>query len=150
MQSHYPKLFKEGLLVIKAKMMKIFYSNYKPICEKIVQLNHKIRFVGIINDNGRLITGAVQNKIKFYVDKKDREMLFMEVALRTRMLGEFNSCLGPTNFSLHHREFLITMEFPIEDKTIFVSAEKELDLNEIPFKIKEILKEEILLYSIAQ
>lgn len=130
--------------------MQTAYSSYKEICKKILKLNPQIRFAGIINNNGRLVTGAAKDKIKFYVDDKNREMLFMEVALRTRMFGEFNFCMGPMNFSIHHREFLITMEFPIENGTIFVSAEKELNLNEIPFKIIETIRMCNTLYSIIQ
>lgn len=131
-------------------MMQTTYSSFKELCKKIVQFNPQIRFAGIVNNNGRLVTGVSRDKIKFYVADNDSEMLFMEVALRTRMFGEFNSCMGPMNFSIHHREFLITMEFPIENGTIFVSAEKKLNLNEIPFKIIEIIRMWNTLYSIVQ
>lgn len=108
-------------------------------CKKIIGLDSRIRFAGIINERGRLITGAAKNRIQFLVDKKDREMLFMETALRTRMRREFDHCLGSSNFSLTHRENVIIMKFPIGNETIYVSAEKDIKLDELPFEIHKIL-----------
>lgn len=119
------------------------------LCRKIIDIDRNIRFVGVINNNGRLITGAVKDNIQFYVDERDREMLFMEAALRTRMLLEFDSSLGPMNFSIYHRKNVITMEFPIENETLYVSAEKDFDLNKIPFNILEILRQVNILCNVA-
>ena len=52
-------------------------SNYKKICKEIIDTDVNIRFVGVINDNDRLVTGAVKNNVRFYVDESDREILFM-------------------------------------------------------------------------
>ena len=112
----------------------------KEICKKIIALDMKIRFAGIINERGRLVTGAVNDKTKFLVDKKDREMLFMEVALRTRMRQEFDHYLELSNFSITHREKVIIMKCPIKKETLHVSAENGLELGKIPFEILEILK----------
>jgi len=112
----------------------------KKICEKIIVLDMKIRFAGIINEKGRLVTGSVNDKIKFLVDRKDREMLFMEVALRTRMRQEFDHYLGLTDFCITHRENVIIMKFPVGNKTLYVSAEKGLELDKIPFVISRMVK----------
>lgn len=116
-------------------------QHLKGICKKIANVDHGIRFAGVINDKGRLITGSARNNIQFYVDKREREMLFMEAALRTRMQGDFDICLGPMNFSIYHRKNIITMEFPIENATVYVSSENDIDLNDVPFKIVSLLKE---------
>jgi len=115
-------------------------AELKNTCKKIIDLNTKIRFTGIINERGKLITGAVNNKIKFLVDKKDREMLFMEVALRTRMRQEFDYYLGLSNFCITHRENVIIIKFPFRNKTLYVSAEKGLELDKVPFEILGIVK----------
>ena len=112
----------------------------KDICKKILYLDGKIRFVGLVNERGRLITGAVKENVEFLVDEKDREMLFMEVALRTRMGNEFDNCLGLVDFCITHRENVIIMKLPIRNETLYVSAEKGLELDKIPFEIHKILK----------
>jgi hypothetical protein len=124
--------------------------SYKKMCKKILEVDKTIRFAGVINDNGRLVTGAVKDNIKFYVDERDRDMLFMEAALRTKMLYEFDSSLGPVNFSLYHRKNVIIMEFPVKNETLYVSAEKNFGSNETPFKIIEIIRKENMIYSVTQ
>ena len=118
-------------------------QHLKDICKKIVNVDHSIRFAGVINDNGRLVTGAAKENTQFYGDRHEREMLFMEAALRTRMLADFDASLGPMNFSIYHKKNVITMEFPIENATVYVSSEKEIDLNVVPFKIISLLKNNI-------
>ena len=115
-------------------------SNYKKICKEILDMDVNIRFAGVINDKGRLVTGAVKNNVRFYVDESDREILFMEAALRTKILCEFDSSLGPINFSAYHRKNVIIIEFPVENETLYISAEKEFDLSKNPFKIIKIIK----------
>jgi len=122
--------------------------SFKQLCKKIIDVDHNIRFAGVINSNGRLITGAVRGNVQFYVDERNREMLFMEAALRTKMLLEFDSSLGLMNFSIYHRKNVITMEFPVGNETLYVSAERDFDLNKIPFKILEILRHVNILYNV--
>ncbi len=127
---------------MKMKIELTIKQNYKELCNEITHLDDKIRFAGIINDNGRLVTGAANNEVKFLVERKDRIMLFMEAALRTRMLSDFDDCLGSMNFSIYHRKNIVTMEFPIRSGTVYVSSEKDIDLNSIPFKIIALLTKE--------
>lgn len=113
---------------------------YEKICREIIQLNQHIRFVKIINTNGRIIVGAVKDKITFFVEGKNEETLYMEVALRTKMLGDFDPFLGSMNFSIYNRKNVIVMEFPIENAIVYVSSEKEIDLNDVPFMIMHLLE----------
>lgn len=117
-------------------------SNYEKTCREILQLNQHIKFAKIINANGRVIAGAVKDKITFFVDAKNEEMLYMEVALRTKMLEDFDPFLGPMNFSVYNRKNVIVIEFPIENAIVYVSSEKEVDLNDVPFRILAVLRKE--------
>ena len=118
------------------------YEACTVLCEKIIKLDSNIKFASIINDKGRQITSASKKGIKFLVSKKDCEMLFMEVALRIRMRREFDSQMGQVNFSLSHRKKVVMISIPFGNDLLYVSAEPELDLYMIPFKIIDILKEE--------
>ena len=118
------------------------YEACKSLCEKIIKLDSNIRFASIINDRGRKVRSASRKGVKFLVNKKDCEMLFMELALRTRMRREFDSQMGQVNFSLSHRKKVIVISIPFGNDLLYVSAEPELDLYMIPFKIIDILKEE--------
>ena len=123
-------------MIITAETQK----KYKEICKKVLKLDSKIRFAGLINDKGRYLTGATRKGVKFLISMKEKEMLFMEVALRTRMRREFDQQLGTVNFSLSHRNNVIILSFPYGDEILYVSAETGLDLGRFPFKISKFLK----------
>ena len=77
--------------------------------------------------------------VKPLEDTKKDEMLFMELALRVRMRGEFNEELGPVKFSLSYRDKLIIMSFPIGNDVLLVTIDKTEKFDQIPFKILEII-----------
>lgn len=116
--------------------------HYENICKEILLLNSYIRFIKIVNSNGKVITSAIKNNIEFFVNGKEEEMLYMEVALRTKMLEDFDPFLGPMNFSVYHRKKVVIMEFPIENATVYVSSEKDIDLNDVPYQILAVLRKE--------
>jgi len=116
--------------------------HFEDVCKEIMMLNSQIRFVKIINTNGRVITSAIKNDIEFFVNGQDEEMLYMEVALRKKMLEDFDPFLGPMNFSVYNRKKVVIMEFPIENATVYVSSEKDIDLNNVPYQILAVLRKE--------
>ena len=112
---------------------------FEKLCEQIKDLDSKIRFAGIISEMGKIIAGGPKEGIKLLVDEREHEILFMEVALRIRMRHEFNMQLGPVNFTISHRDKIVVMSMPFDNKIMYVSAEKKLNLSKIPFAILEIM-----------
>ena len=110
------------------------------ICEKIVEMNPSIRFVGIISDKGRLLAGRKKEGIEFHVNEKDHEMLFMGLALKERMRRDYDEQLGPVDYTVSHRARCVIMGFPIGENTLYVSGEKDLDLAKVASRILEISK----------
>ncbi|MFQ5573751.1 MAG: DUF6659 family protein, partial [Nitrosopumilaceae archaeon] len=92
----------------------------KEMCKNILKLDPKIRFAGLINDKGRYLTGATRKGVKFLISVRDKEMLFTEVALRTRMRREFDQQLGKVDFSLSHRKNVIILSFPYGEEILYV------------------------------
>ena len=115
-------------------------SNFDIICKKVLELDSKIRSARIIGNKGKLVAGGMREGVKALEDSKKDEMLFMELSLRVRMRHEFDEEFGPVEFSLSYRGKIILMSFPIGPNVLFVSSEKQLDLNKIPLKILEIIK----------
>lgn len=113
---------------------------FDTLCEKVFELNDKIRSVRAINNKGKLVAGGMRNGLTALEDYKKDEMLFMELSLRVRMRHEFDAEFGPVEFSLSYRGKIILMSFPMEPNVLFVTTERQIDLNEIPFKILELIK----------
>ena len=115
--------------------------DFDKVCEKVFDLDDKIRSARIINNKGKLIAGGMKSGLTALEDAKKDEMLFMELSLRVRMRHEFDAEFGPVEFSLSYRGKIILMSFPmINEHVLFVSAERQLDLGKIPFKILEVIK----------
>ena len=117
-------------------------NNFEVMCEKVFKIDEKIRSVRAINNNGKMTAGGMREGLRALEDAKKDEMLFMELSLRVRMRHEFDEEFGSVEFSLSYRGKIILMSFPMNENVLFVTTERDLDLNKIPFKILEIIKEE--------
>lgn len=113
--------------------------DYEKICKKVMELDPKIRFAGIINEKGRLFAGGMRDGFKSLEDSRDDEMLYMELVLRAKMRREFDKVLGPVQFAMSYREKVIIMSFPVKEYVLLLSTEKGIDFSDIPFKILKLL-----------
>lgn len=113
--------------------------DYDKICKKVMALDPKIRFAGLINEKGRLVAGGMKEGLKSLEDTKDDEMLYMELVLRAKMRREFDRVLGSVQFAMSYREKVVIMSFPLKDHVLLLSAEKGVNFAEIPFKVIKIL-----------
>ncbi len=109
------------------------------ICKQVLDLDSRIRFAGMINENGRLVAGGMRPGYNSLEDSRDDEMLYMELVLRARMRKEFDKVLGPVKFAMSYRDKIIIMSFPVNENILLISVEKDIDFSKIPFKIMEII-----------
>lgn len=109
------------------------------LCRQIQELDKKIRFVGLINSNGRLIAGGMKPEFQSLEDERDNEMLYMELVLRAKMRKEFDKSFGPVKFAMSYRDKVIVISFPVNDNVILISAEKDIDFFKLPFKVLELI-----------
>ncbi len=115
--------------------------DYHKICEEVKKTDTKIRFAGVINPRGRIVAGGMKEGIEPLENKKDDEMLFMELALRVRMRKEFDRQLGNVKFSMSQREKALAMSFPIGvEDALYVYAEPDADYGTLPSKILKIIE----------
>lgn len=113
--------------------------DYDNVCKKVLELDSKIRFAGMINEKGRLFAGGMRQGIKSLEETRDDEMLYMELVLRAKMRKEHDKVLGQVQFALSYRENVIIMSFPLNDNVLLLSAEKDVNFADIPFKVMKIL-----------
>ena len=118
-------------------MSKIY--DYTKICDIVKSLDPQIRFVGIINERGRLVAGGMKENVSPLENEKDDEMIFMELALRVKMRKEFDKQLGPVNFALASRKRALALSFLLNEDILYVVAEPDSDYGVLPKKILEII-----------
>ena len=114
--------------------------DFDAICDNIFKIDDKIRSARIISKNGKLLAGGMRKGLMALGDAKKDVMLFMELSLMGRMRHEYDEEFGSVEFALTHRGKIILMSFPIYENVLFVTTERQLDLNKIPFKIAESIK----------
>jgi hypothetical protein len=102
-------------------------------------MDPKIRFVGVINERGRLVAGGMKENVVPLENEKDDEMLYMELALRVKMRKEFDKQLGHVNFAMASRERALAMSFLINDDILYVVSEPDADYGGLPKKILQII-----------
>ncbi|MDE1844651.1 MAG: hypothetical protein KGI10_04900 [Thaumarchaeota archaeon] len=123
-----------------SKSKKYSQEILESVCDEILTLDPNIRFAGIISNKGKLLTGNKKKGIRSFVDPRNEEILLMETALGIRMRKEHDSQLGSVNFTISYGDKLVSMNFPLEDEILCVSAEKNIDLATMPFLILSVLK----------
>ena len=113
--------------------------DYAKIYNSIFWIDQKIRFVGVINERGRLVAGGMKENVEPLESEKDDEMIFMELALRVKMRKEFDKQLGQVNFAMASRERALAISVIINDDILYVVSEPDSDYGTLPKKILEII-----------
>lgn len=112
--------------------------DYANICKSIMDIDTKIRFVGVISERGRLVAGGMRENVEPLESEKDDEMMFMELALRVKMRQDFDSQLGKVKFALALRERVLAISTQLNQDILYVVAEPDADYGMLPKKILKI------------
>jgi hypothetical protein len=105
--------------------------DFKSLYDYILNLDPSIRFVGIINDLGRLAYGGMRPGLKSLETETESIKIYVEFALINKLHTDFDATLGKVEYSLTVREKIKLMSFPINDYIIRISAEKDADHQKI-------------------
>ncbi len=110
--------------------------DYFKLCNRIKELDPKIRFAGVINEKGRLVAGGMKEGVEPLESQKEDEILFMELALKVKMRKEFDKQLGSVNFAMSQREKSLSISFPVGNSdTLYVWTDPDIDYRKIIEKI---------------
>ena len=101
--------------------------NYKAIYEYILGVDPDIRFVGLIDDMGRLVYGGMRPGKISLESETESVKIYMEFALISKLHTDFDAKLGQVVYSLTVRNKIKMLSFPIEGHIIRLSLEKEAD-----------------------
>ena len=108
-------------------------------CQEMLHVQG-IRFVGIINQMGRLVTGGFKYGVKPLTNDEQRRNLFMQLVLEVSMRRELDDVLGPVKYIAAKRGKVIKITIPLNKKILVISAEPNSDAEEITNKALEVFK----------
>ena len=103
-------------------------QNLLEITEKIVALDANMRFASIIDLNGNILEGIMNEGKTSLESQKQEEHFCKQVAKRRKMRKEFDRQLGKVRFVHVEREKVTQGAIDTKRKIVFVTLEPELTI----------------------
>ena len=112
---------------------------YDEKCKKLLD-EKEIRFAGIINEYGKLISGGFKEGLTPLEDDETKLQSFMEFVSKVSIRKEFDESLGPINYLAARRDkaVLVSFPFPVSKILLLISAEPTVDIENLAAKVVDI------------
>ena len=112
---------------------------YDEKCKKLLD-EKEIRFAGIINESGKLISGGFKEGLTPLEDDETKLQSFMEFVSKVSIRKEFDESLGPINYLAARRDkaVLVSFPFPVSKILLLISAEPTADIENLATKVVDI------------
>ena len=101
-----------------------------------------IRFAGFIDHKGNLVKGKFQEKIIPFENDEEQKKIFRELAIRVATRKKFDYSMGRVKYSASRREKLVMMSFPLKKYTLMITAEPNINIDRLAYKIIQTLGKE--------
>ena len=112
-------------------------SDLSKLCNGIFDIDEKIRFVGIIDEMGKLIVGEMKKGLPSLERDDGSIRLYLGYAINNVLRRDFDNVFGKVLFTFSEREKIKLLTIPMNDNLLLVSMDISSDHDEL---IKKILK----------
>ncbi len=106
-------------------------TRYKEVCNNIISINGKIRYVGIINRFGKTIAGKMRDGLRPLFKPEEARDEFFLTAIRESMRNAFTDSLGRNHFTLTVHEKVKLVSFMHNEHIIYISTDSNASYDEI-------------------
>ncbi len=112
---------------------------YDEKCKKLLD-EKEIRFAGIINEGGKLISGGFKKDITPLEDDETKLRSFMEFVSMVSIRKDYDQTLGPINYLAARRDkaVLVSFPFPVSKILLLISAEPSVNIENLATKVVDI------------
>lgn len=110
------------------------------ICNGIFEINEKIRFVGIIDQMGKLIAGDMKKGLPSLERDDGSIMLYLGYAINNILRRDFDNVFGKVLYTFSEREKIKLLTIPIDDNLLLVSMDKSSNHVELLKKILDVVR----------
>jgi hypothetical protein len=100
------------------------------LIKKIGKLHKMIRFVAIISKNGKILKSEMRDEVPSLLKTKNEEKFCQDVTVRRKMREEFDKALGKVRFVNVERENISQIVMYAKTKSLFVTVEPEVSIND--------------------
>ena len=110
------------------------------LCNSIFEIDEKIRFVGMIDQMGKLIVGDMKEGTPS-LEKDDGSIrLYLGYAINNILRRDFDNVFGKVLYTFSEREKIKLLTIPIEENLLLVSIDKSADHDKLINKILDAVK----------
>ena len=115
------------------------YEIYDNKCQKMLD-EDEIRFAGIINEDGTLVSGGFKKDITPLESDEAKLKSFMEFVSKVTIRKEYDESLGPINYLAARRDkaVLVSFPFPVSRFVLLISANPSVDIEQLASKVVDI------------
>ncbi len=115
------------------------YEIYDMKCQKMLD-EDDIRFAGIINEDGNLVSGGFKKGITPLETDEARLKSFLEFVSKVTIRKEYDETLGPINYIAARRDkaVLVSFPFPVSRFVLLISANPSVDIEQLAKKVVDI------------
>ena len=94
---------------------------YKNNCKQIITLSKSIRYVGIINEYGRTLSGILKNGIKPMFNKNQVRNEFFAITSFLKLRSKINPSIGKMNYILLNHEKVLSVVLYHENVVYYIT-----------------------------
>ena len=100
----------------------------------------EIRFAGIVDQDGNLVSGGFKEGISPHEGDETRLQNFLEFVSKASIRKEYDQSLGPINYLAARRDkaVLVSFPFPITQILLLISAEPTVNIENLARRVVEI------------
>ena len=117
---------------------KNFILKYKKQCQSIIQISNNIRYVGVINNYGRTLTGVIKPNLKPLLKSEEVKQEFFIISTLFSLRKNGVNSLGKLDYIILKHSKVNVIVFQKKDITFYISINsKEKSLDKIISLIKK-------------
>jgi hypothetical protein len=109
--------------------------NVDEFSRNVLDLDSKIRFVGLMDKSGHLHTRRTRQGFEEYLEAKSQEVSFSQTAHIVEMRKQFSNELGELNYIVYAYDKVKIYSFPLKKHIIVLSAENSINTENLVEKI---------------
>ena len=116
-------------------VLKLMDESLSKLCKGIFDIDEKIRFVGIIDEMGKLIAGDMKKGLPSLERDDGSIRLYLGYAINNVLRRDFDNVFGKVLYTFSEREKIKLLTIPMDDNLLLVSIDISSDHDELIKKI---------------
>jgi hypothetical protein len=110
------------------------------LCNGIFEVDEKIRFVGIIDQMGKLVVGDMKKGLSSLERDDGSIRLYLSYAINNILRQDFDNVFGKVLYTFSEREKIKLLTIPMDNYLLLVSIDKLSDHVKLINKILDVVK----------